>query len=53
VKSLADIWMGDSTYKEAINDDSLKVVGNKMLTRNITSWMSNSLFADLPSASDI
>ena len=53
VKSLADIWMGESTYKKAINDGSLKVVGNKSLTRNITAWMSNSLFADLPSASEI
>jgi DNA-binding HxlR family transcriptional regulator len=53
VKSLADIWMGDSTYKKAINNGSLKVVGNKSLTRNITAWMSNSLFADLPSASEI
>lgn len=53
VKSLADIWMGDSTYKKAIKDGSLKVIGNKTLTRNITAWMSNSLFADLPSASEI
>ena len=53
VKSLADIWMGESTYKKAVNDGSLKVVGNKTLTRNITAWMSNSLFADLPPASKI
>ena len=53
VKTLADVWMGDSTYKMAIKDGSLKVVGNTQLTRNITAWLSNSLFADLPSASEI
>ena len=53
VKSLADIWMGDNTYRKAIKDGQLKVVGNRALTRNITAWMSNSLFAGLPSAREI
>ncbi len=53
VKTMADIWMGDNTYKKAIKDEDLKLVGNKTLTRNITSWMSNSVFTDLPSASEI
>jgi hypothetical protein len=45
--------MGDCSYKKAIKNDSLKVVGNKTLIRNIPAWMSNSLFAGLPSASEI
>ena len=53
VKTLADVWMGESTYKRAIKDGTLKVIGNSSLTRNITAWMSNSLFADLPSAREI
>ena len=53
VKTLADVWMGDSTYRKAIKDGRLKVVGNTLLTRNISAWMSNSLFAGLPSASEI
>jgi DNA-binding HxlR family transcriptional regulator len=53
VKTLADIWMGDNTYRKAMREGTLKVVGNKTLTRNITSWMSPSLFADLPSATEI
>ena len=53
VKTLADIWMGESSYKRAIKDGTLKVVGNAILTRNITAWMSNSMFADLPSAREI
>ncbi len=53
VKTMADIWMGDNSYRKALRDGSLKIVGNKALTRDITAWMTNSLFADLPSASEI
>lgn len=53
VKTMADIWMGDNTYKKAIKDGHLKLTGNKALTRNITSWMSNAIFSDLPSARDL
>lgn len=53
VKTMADIWMGDNTYKKAIRDGELKLVGDSIYTHNITSWMSNSIFSDLPSASEI
>jgi DNA-binding HxlR family transcriptional regulator len=53
VKTMADIWMGGRTYRQAISDGSLKLVGDKALTHNVTAWMSNSLFADLPDASEI
>lgn len=53
VKTMADIWMGDTTYKKAIREDVLKLVGDKQLTNNITAWMHNSVFTDLPSASNI
>ena len=53
VKTMADIWMGDNTYRKALNDGSLKLVGEKVLTRNVTAWMSNSVFSDLPAASEI
>ena len=53
VKTLADIWMGNNTYKKAVREGALKVVGDQTLTRNVSSWMSNSLFTDLPSASEI
>ncbi|MGI9227574.1 MAG: winged helix-turn-helix transcriptional regulator, partial [Gammaproteobacteria bacterium] len=53
VKTMVDIWMGDNTYKKAIKDGDLKLAGNKILKHNITSWMSNSVFVDLPSASEI
>jgi DNA-binding HxlR family transcriptional regulator len=53
VKTLADIWMGESSYRKAMGEGTLTVVGNKALTRNITSWMANSIFADLPPATEI
>jgi len=53
VKTMADIWMGNCSYKKAQQSGSIKIVGDKLLVRNITSWMPNSVFADLPSASEI
>lgn len=53
VKTMADIWMGDNTYKKALRDGLLKIVGDNFLTCNITAWMSISEFADLPSAKEI
>jgi DNA-binding HxlR family transcriptional regulator len=53
VKTMADIWMGDTTYRKATRDGNLKIVGDRNLTHNITSWMANSIFTDLPSAKDI
>ena len=53
VKTMADIWMGDNSYRRAIREGTLKVVGDKALTHNITDWMKNSIFTDLPAASEI
>ena len=53
VKTMADIWMGDNSYRKAIRGGLLQIVGHDMLTRNVTKWMNNSIFTDLPSAKDI
>jgi DNA-binding HxlR family transcriptional regulator len=53
VKTMADIWMGDTTYRKAIRAGNLKIVGDRNLTNNITAWMANSIFTDLPSAREI
>jgi DNA-binding HxlR family transcriptional regulator len=53
VKTMADIWMGDTTYRKAIRAGDLKIVGDRNLTNNITAWMANSIFTDLPSAREI
>ena len=53
VKTLADIWMGDNTYRKAQSSGDIKIIGDAQLTRNVTGWMANSIFADLPPASKI
>lgn len=53
VRTMAGIWMGDTTYRKAIASGDLKVGGLKALTRDISSWLGNSIFADIPSASEI
>ena len=53
VKTMAGIWMGDTTYKKAIAGDELKLVGPKALTKDISSWMEISVFADIAPASEI
>ena len=53
VKTLAEIWMGENTYKKAIAKDALKLVGPSALTNNIKSWMNSSIYADVAPASEI
>jgi len=53
VRSMAEVWMGNRSYRAAIAADDLEVTGPRALTRNITEWMKPSAFADLPAAGDI
>ena len=53
VKTMVDIWMGDTTYRRAKADDALKIVRHRALTRDVTAWMKLAIFADLPPASEI
>jgi len=53
IKTLIDVWMGDKSYKKAIRDGELTLVGDRALTNNISSWMTDSMFAGLPAANQI
>lgn len=53
IKTLTDIWMGENSYKKAVREGELTLVGAQALINNITSWMNNSMFAGLPAASEI
>jgi DNA-binding HxlR family transcriptional regulator len=44
-KCMSDIWMGETSYKKEIANKNLKLVGPRVLTRNVTDWMSNCMFA--------
>ena len=48
VRTMADVWMGDRTYKEAIRAGDLDIQGAAALTRNVTSWLRPSVFAESP-----
>jgi DNA-binding HxlR family transcriptional regulator len=53
VKTMADVWMGDTTYKKAIANDELKLVGPKALIKDVSSWMESSVYVDIAPASEI
>ncbi|RDH82298.1 MAG: transcriptional regulator [endosymbiont of Galathealinum brachiosum] len=53
VRTMVKIWMGDTTYKREMKNDTLKVVGHTALVNTISSWMADSMYADLQPASEI
>ena len=50
VKTMVDVWMGDKTYRKAIADDEMSIVGSPALVNSVTNWINYSVYADLPSA---
>ncbi|MGE0846024.1 MAG: winged helix-turn-helix transcriptional regulator [Flavobacteriaceae bacterium] len=48
VTTLRDVWMGDRSYKDAIESGDLKIQGDPALTRSIRNWLKPSVFADSP-----
>jgi DNA-binding HxlR family transcriptional regulator len=53
VKTMVDVWMGWSSYRRAIANDELKIVGPRALINNVSAWMESSIFADVAPASAI
>jgi len=53
VKTMVDVWLGWSTYRKAIAQDELKLVGPKALINNVSAWMEDSIYADAAPASSI
>ncbi len=50
VKDMCDIWMGQISYKQAIKEGILNVVGHSSLTRNIETWIKPSVFSGIKPA---
>ena len=44
VRAMTDVWLGHETYRRAMREGSLKIVGPTGLTRNVSSWLRNSEF---------
>lgn len=53
LKTMIDLWMGDCSYKHALADGRLKLVGDNALTRSVSSWLALSYFAQKRTAEDI
>ena len=53
LRTMIGIWMGDQTYRSAIRSGKLKLTGPPALTRSVTDWMANSIFAGIPAAEEI
>lgn len=54
VKTLTDIWMGYTTYRQATREKLISIVGEEYLTRDVSLWLKNNdLFDELPHASHI
>lgn len=53
VKTMADIWLGLKTYRKAIADEEMSIVGPGALVNSVSSWMTHGPYGELPSAADI
>ena len=48
VRTMHDVWMGDRTYRDAVQTDDLIIEGEPALTRNVSSWLRPSVFVAAP-----
>ena len=53
VKTMVDVWMGWSSYRQAIAQDKLKLVGPRALINNVSAWMEDSIYAEVAPATAI
>jgi DNA-binding HxlR family transcriptional regulator len=53
LRTMIDCWMGDVSYSRAIAEKRLSLVGPSALTRNIQSWLSDSVFSGIRPAREI
>ena len=53
LRTMCELWMGDVSYKRALAEEKLQVVGPPALTRNISSWITPSIFAGTAPARQI
>ncbi|MEO1305490.1 MAG: winged helix-turn-helix transcriptional regulator, partial [Pseudomonadota bacterium] len=48
VRVMTDVWMGDRTYREAIQSGDLDIQGDPALTKNVRAWLKPSVFEGSP-----
>lgn len=53
VQIMCQLWMGEISYKKAIADKHLEMIGPKALTHDVASWLKPNMFAGIPPAKQI
>jgi len=53
LRTMIQVWMGDLSYRAAIADGRMKIVGPLALTRDIKSWLAPHILADIRPAREI
>lgn len=53
LRTMIQVWMGDLSYRAAMADGRMKIVGPSALTRDIKSWLPTHRLADIRPATDI
>jgi len=53
LRTMVEVWMGDITYRKAIREKRLKLIGPVSLINNVTNWIANSVYAGIPRAAEI
>ncbi|WP_282609821.1 helix-turn-helix domain-containing protein [Pelagibius sp. Alg239-R121] len=53
VRVMTEVWIGEITYRKAKVAGLLTITGPRALTGNVSTWLSDSVFADLPDAGEI
>lgn len=53
VKVMTEAWMGRSSYRQAKASGQFEAQGPAALTRNISGWLADCVFADLPDPASI
>lgn len=48
VRTMAEVWSGDRTYREAVSSGDLSIQGDPSLTRNVKAWLRPGVFVDSP-----
>lgn len=46
VRTLAGLWLGDASFRQAIRDGALSIAGPRSLTRNVPAWLGRCPQAD-------
>jgi DNA-binding HxlR family transcriptional regulator len=53
LRTMIQVWMGDLSYRAAMADGRMKIVGPSALTRDIKSWLAPYVLADIRPAEEI